>query len=181
VAAIDQAQGLRRATVADAPRIAALIQPFAAQDLMLPRPLPALYEQIRDFLVVDDGDRLAACVALHVFDAELAEIKSLAVADEAAGRGLGSALIERAMADAAELWGWPRSLPWSCGWDCSNGWASGWWRRKTCPKRSGASASTARSFTAATRSRWSGTSRRGAARNTVARLGRKRVVPADVP
>ncbi len=103
MAAIDQAQGLRRATVADAPRIAALIQPFAAQDLMLPRPLPALYEQIRDFLVVDDGDRLAACVALHVFDAELAEIKSLAVADEAAGRGLGSALIERAMADAAEL------------------------------------------------------------------------------
>lgn len=98
-----QVQGVRKATVADAPRIAALVQPYADRDLMLPRPLPALYEQIRDFLVVDDGDQLAACVALHVFDAELAEIKSLAVAEAAAGRGLGSALIERAMSEAAEL------------------------------------------------------------------------------
>jgi len=103
VAVTAQVQGVRKATVADAPRIAALVQPYADRDLMLPRPLPALYEQIRDFLVVDDGDQLAACVALHVFDAELAEIKSLAVAEAAAGRGLGSALIERAMSEAAEL------------------------------------------------------------------------------
>ena len=98
-----QAQLVRQATVADAPRIAELIRPFAERDLMLPRPLPALYEQIRDFLVVDDGDQLAACVALHVFDADLAEIKSLAVADFAQGRGLGSALVERAMDEAAGL------------------------------------------------------------------------------
>lgn len=103
MAATDQAQSVRRATVADAPGIAALIEPYAARDLMLPRPLAALYEQIRDFLVIDDGQRLTACVALHVFDAELAEIKSLAVAPDAAGQGLGSVLIDRAVADAAEL------------------------------------------------------------------------------
>ncbi|NUQ01341.1 MAG: N-acetyltransferase [Armatimonadetes bacterium] len=94
---------IRKAALRDAPAISALIQPFAAQDLMLPRPLTSLYESIRDFHVVLDGEQLLACAALHLFDHDLGEIKSLAVAPEAHGRGLGSLLIGRAADEAREL------------------------------------------------------------------------------
>lgn len=94
---------VRPAVVADGPAISALIAPFAAADLMLPRPLPQLYEHLRDFQVAIRGERLVGCVALHLFDAELGEIKSLAVAPELHGAGLGSTLIERAVEQAAEL------------------------------------------------------------------------------
>lgn len=94
---------LRKSTVADAPAIAELVRPFAEQDLMLPRPLPQLYETIRDFHVAYDGDRLLGCVALHIFDSDLGEIKSLAVSAAAQGTGLGSTLIDRCLVEAREL------------------------------------------------------------------------------
>jgi len=40
---------IRRATVADGLQIHALITHFANQELMLPRPLLNIYENIRDF------------------------------------------------------------------------------------------------------------------------------------
>lgn len=105
---------LEPARVTDVPAIAELIRPFAERDLMLPRPLPQLYDTLRDFRVARALDAhaqpsgaLVGCVALHVFDAELGEIKSLAVADAAQGSGLGSALVQQALADAATL-GLPR-------------------------------------------------------------------------
>lgn len=94
---------LRPARVADGPAIAGLIAPFAAADLMLPRPLPRLYEHLRDFQVAELDGRLVGCVALHLFDAELAEIKSLAVAPDRHRSGLGTRLIEQALADARAL------------------------------------------------------------------------------
>jgi amino-acid N-acetyltransferase len=94
---------LRSAVVADAPALAALIAPFAARDLMLPRTLPQLYEHIRDFHVAEVEGEILGCVALHVFDADLAEVKSLAVAESAQGLGVGSLLVERCLAEAREL------------------------------------------------------------------------------
>lgn len=93
----------RKAAVADAVAIANLIQPFAERDLMLRRPLPQVYETIRDFHVALQDDRLIGCAALHVFSLELGEIKSLAVASEAQGDGVGSALIDRCLTEAREL------------------------------------------------------------------------------
>jgi amino-acid N-acetyltransferase len=46
---------------------------------MLPRPLSEIYENIRDFFVVRNGEQITACGALHVAWEDLAEIKSLAV------------------------------------------------------------------------------------------------------
>lgn len=93
----------RAAVVADGAAISALIQPFAEQDLMLPRSVGAVYESIRDFQVVYDGDELVGCAALHVWDDTLAEVKSLAVASSAQGSGLGSRLIEGCVAEARRL------------------------------------------------------------------------------
>lgn len=99
----EQGWTVRRATVQDATAVSELIEPFAQRDLMLPRPVAALYEAIRDFHVVDDGERLIGCVALHIFDRDLAEVKSLAVAEGHQGQGLASLLILRCLADARDL------------------------------------------------------------------------------
>jgi amino-acid N-acetyltransferase len=70
---------------------------------MLPRALSEIYENIRDYFVVRDGDRVIACVALHVSWVDLAEIKSLAVADGFQGEGMGRALVEVCIEEAREL------------------------------------------------------------------------------
>ena len=48
----------RRARVADAPEIHELINQFAGDNLMLPRPLMEVYETIRDFQICLDAGRV---------------------------------------------------------------------------------------------------------------------------
>lgn len=102
-AAPAEAVVLRPALVADGPAISALIQPFAERDLMLPRPLPALYEAIRDFTVLSAGGEVVGCVALHVFDASLGELKSLAVRADWQGQGWSAKMVRRTLDEAVEL------------------------------------------------------------------------------
>jgi amino-acid N-acetyltransferase len=94
---------LRRAVPADVPAIQKLINGFAQRELMLPRSLSQLYENIRDFFVVTEGEDVVGCVALHVSWKDLAELKSLAVADMHQGRGYGRRLIEACMGDAGRM------------------------------------------------------------------------------
>jgi amino-acid N-acetyltransferase len=94
---------VEKAKIADAPVMHKLINRFASQGEMLPRALSEIYELIRDYFVVRDGDKLAACVALHVTWSDLAEIKSLAVAKASQHRGLGSALVATCIEEAREL------------------------------------------------------------------------------
>src|SRR5215211_6633490 len=60
---------------------------------MLHRSLGEVYESIRNFFVVEDGGVVVACGALQVTLGNLAEIKSLAVAEEHQGRGHGKQLV----------------------------------------------------------------------------------------
>jgi len=70
---------------------------------MIRRSLGELYESIREFLVAtDEGGRVIGCVALHVFWDDLAELKCLAVSEQAHGRGIGRKLVE-ACWDAARV------------------------------------------------------------------------------
>jgi amino-acid N-acetyltransferase len=98
---------LRRARAADVPAIQRLINSFADRDEMLPRSLNELYENLRDYFVVEARDRVAGCCALHVTWADLGEIKGLAVREEHRGCGLGGRLVEQCMEDARAL-GLPR-------------------------------------------------------------------------
>ena len=84
---------IRPARVGDVPAIYELIRTFADRKLMIRRSMGELYESIREFLVaVDDENRVIGCVALHVFWEDLAELKCLAVAEEAQGQGIGRQL-----------------------------------------------------------------------------------------
>ena len=71
---------------------------------MIRRSPGELYESIREFFVaVDEDGRVVGCAALHVFWEDLAELKCLAVSEQAQGRGVGRRLVDACWASAADL------------------------------------------------------------------------------
>ena len=94
---------VERAKVSDVTQIHQLVNYFAEKDEMLARPLSELYENIRDYFVVRQGKRVIACASLHVSWADLAEIKSLAVAEDSQEQGIGTQLVEACLREAREL------------------------------------------------------------------------------
>ena len=94
---------VEKAKIPDIPQIHKLINDYASNGEMLARPLSELYESIRDFFVIRDNDEVVACGALHVSWSDLAEIRSVAVAEDSKGKGLGDQLVEACLKEAAEL------------------------------------------------------------------------------
>ncbi len=85
------------------PPIHQLVNSFAEKGEMLARPLSELYENLRDFFVFREGDRVLGCAALHINWSDLAEVKSVAVAGEAQGKGVGSDLARACLKEARGL------------------------------------------------------------------------------
>ncbi|MFH1038203.1 MAG: N-acetyltransferase [PVC group bacterium] len=94
---------LRRAYPPDAEGIREMVNKYAARGLMLPRSLSSIYERIRDFRVLAAGDRIVGCAALQVCWEDIAEIRTLAVAEDIREKGWGRALVEDCFRDAADL------------------------------------------------------------------------------
>ena len=94
---------VEKAKIADAAEMHKLINEFAIKGEMLPRALSEIYENIRDYFVVRESGKVVACVALHVSRADLAEVKSLAVAGGSQARGIGSALVKTCIDEAEDL------------------------------------------------------------------------------
>lgn len=94
---------LRRARVADVLGMQRIINRFAERDAMLPRALHELYENLRDFFVIDEDGEIVGCAAVHLNWANLAEVKSVAVDEHCHRKGYGRMLIEACIADAREL------------------------------------------------------------------------------
>lgn len=92
-----------KAKIADVPQIQQLVNYFADRGEMLARPISEIYEDIRDYFVVRDGERVIACASLHVSWSDLAEIKALAVAEDIQKQGLGAQLVEECIQEAREL------------------------------------------------------------------------------
>lgn len=94
---------IRKAKISDVHKIYELIKKYSQKNLMLPRALSELYENIQEFFVVEKGGRLIGCASVHVTWEDLAEIKSLAVAPGYKGKGIGSKLIDVCHNTAKEL------------------------------------------------------------------------------
>jgi len=84
----------RKASLPDAPAIHALIAHYANQDILLPRTIGEICENVRDFTVVEQNGRVIGCGALHLYGQHLAEVRSIAVTREARGQGAGSKLVD---------------------------------------------------------------------------------------
>ena len=94
---------VEKARISDVTQMHKLINYFADKDEMLPRPLSEIYENIRDYFVVRQDERVVACAALHVSWSDLAEIKSVAVAEDSQQKGIGDQLVETCLKEAREL------------------------------------------------------------------------------
>ncbi len=94
---------IRKAKIADAQTICALIGNHAERDRMLFRSMANIYENLQTFFVAEDQDKIIGCCALQVIWSDLAEIKSLAVDDSSQGKGIGKALVQAAVDDAASM------------------------------------------------------------------------------
>lgn len=92
---------IRKAKVHDADGIRKLINEYAQENRMLFRSLSDIYENIRDYHVAltDDGEIVGSC-ALHVFWADLAELRSLAVRKDHLGERLGRRLVGHVLDEA---------------------------------------------------------------------------------
>jgi amino-acid N-acetyltransferase len=90
----------REARLRDATQIHDLIGSYSSDGTLLPRTLPEICENIRDFVVVEDDDRILGCGALHLYGPHLAEVRSIAVFPEAKGYGAGRMLIDALLEQA---------------------------------------------------------------------------------
>jgi len=63
---------VEKAKISDVAQMHKLINYFAGKDEMLARSLSEMYENIRDYFVVRQGERMIACAALHVNWSDLA-------------------------------------------------------------------------------------------------------------
>ena len=94
---------IRKAEPRDVPAIHDLVRHYAAKQVMLPRPLQEIYEDVWEFTVAEDNGRVVGCGAIKLYSAELAEIRSLSVLPGLPGRGVGTALLERLLDEAESL------------------------------------------------------------------------------
>jgi N-acetylglutamate synthase-like GNAT family acetyltransferase len=95
---------VRPARITDMREVEPLITRFANDNVMLPKSFDQLARSFREFVVAtDEGGRVLGCGALRVYNEELAEVCSLAVAEEFQGMGIGGLIVERLIENAREL------------------------------------------------------------------------------
>jgi N-acetylglutamate synthase-like GNAT family acetyltransferase len=93
---------VRSATPDDLAAIATLIEPFVDDGLLLKRTFSELEEWRENFFVAEMDGKIIGCAVLEIYSRKLAEIRSLAVAREMQGLGIGKTLVEACVKRAQE-------------------------------------------------------------------------------
>jgi amino-acid N-acetyltransferase len=95
---------LRPAIMRDAEGIHDLITYYAERNKMLFRSLEEIYEDIREFRVfVDANEKVIGCCSLSILWKDLAEVRSLCVAPNSIGFGIGKQLVLDTIVEAKKL------------------------------------------------------------------------------
>ena len=95
---------VRPARTNDIDAILAIRQPLEGSAVLLGHEKVSFYEAVPEFLVaVDESDSIIGAGALHVMWEDLAEVRSVVVASEFRGTGVGTAIIEALIKKASEL------------------------------------------------------------------------------
>lgn len=82
------------------PVIKQLVAPLAEQRILIAKETVAYYEGLQEFKIAEDDGGVIGCGALHVMWEDLAEIRTLATAEHARGRGVGSAVVDALLDEA---------------------------------------------------------------------------------
>ncbi len=94
---------VQAATLDDVTGIHKLLKHFSDRGILLPRPESDIYQSLREFKVIKLGDKVIACCALQIFTRSLGEVRSLAVAPEHSGFGLGKRLVHSMEREALQI------------------------------------------------------------------------------
>jgi len=94
---------LRKAQIPDVKEIQKLLMTFASRGDMLSRSLSEIYESLRDFYVAEENGELLGVAALHIVWDDLAEVRSVAVAEQAGRKGIGGELVQACISEARQL------------------------------------------------------------------------------
>lgn len=95
---------VRPATTGDVNAIMELRRPLEGSVVLLGRDRVVWFEQIQEILVaVDEQARVVGAGALHVMWEDLAEVRSLVVAEDMRGKGVGHAILEALLERAQTL------------------------------------------------------------------------------
>ncbi len=94
---------LRKAQIGDVKEIQKLLTLYASRGDMLSRSLSELYEALRDYYVEVEEGQLLGTAALHIVWDDLAEVRSVAVAENVGRKGVGSRLVTACIEDARSL------------------------------------------------------------------------------
>jgi amino-acid N-acetyltransferase len=110
---------VRQARPADVRAIYDLVQPYAENRILIAKELIDYFEAVQEFVVAEETDEaggspggpsavdqvptIVGCGALHVLWDDIAEVRTLAVAPEMAGRGIGHQLLDTLVGRARDL------------------------------------------------------------------------------
>lgn len=94
---------IRKAKISDVEAIFQLISMYAKKGILLPRTRESLYENIQVIFVATIDDQVVGTASLHILGKDLAEIRSLVVADEANGKGIGKLLVQKVVEEMEKL------------------------------------------------------------------------------
>lgn len=94
---------IRPATVNDIKTIQKTLEYYADKGLLLPRSLNDLYDNLRDFIVLQEEAEILGVGSLHVCWEDLGEIRSLATLPAHTRQGIGCRLVEVCENEARKL------------------------------------------------------------------------------
>lgn len=94
---------VRRARLADVPRMMPLLNEYVQQAEILPRSEADVYRSIREWVVAEAGHKIVGVGSLVVMWQDLAEIRSLVINRDYQGQGLGRKIVGLLLDEANAL------------------------------------------------------------------------------
>ena len=93
---------IRSASANDVELLERFIAPFVESNKLLPRTAQELSTLVKNGFVAERQGVIVGCAALEIYSSKLGEIRSLAVAPEVQGQGVGKRLVDACLARAHE-------------------------------------------------------------------------------
>ncbi|AZN41721.1 N-acetyltransferase [Paenibacillus albus] len=94
---------IRKATMDDTEVMHELINTYADEGKLLHRTHSSIYENLQCFYIAEINGQIIGTVSLHILDKELAEVRSLTVATDYFGRGIGKRLVREVIHETKKL------------------------------------------------------------------------------
>jgi amino-acid N-acetyltransferase len=91
------------AVASDVNGIYDLIQSYAEQGVVLPRSYLSLYQHLQCMYVMKEDNKILGVAGLHILGHDLAEVRSLVVAPNQFGKGIGRKLVNHIINEASRL------------------------------------------------------------------------------